>query len=352
MRLGGFGIDRLDPRWGLNTGGELRRGRCVPLGSTVLREERGYYVRGADSFAPAHRRLLRRPGTFRTDVAVDALVEARRLMDLRGAPITADEVDDAVAYFTGVTPLRYATTDGVADQAATEVLAGLGENYVDRNLAALRAAMTPESATEAYESLVDIDRLTLVVVGDADPVGRPVARAEVPRIWRSPSLPGCELPAQGRQRPLHGRLRFLDLGLVGRQITTGQRLIGLGEGLLRLVESLRGDRVVRLTGGGRRGLGSVAALAEQLTPTHRRPRPAPAAGGIADADLLAEADDDEPERGIRPGAALPLGVDGGDVEQAAADGQGQRVAERSASRHLDSGTGATDRRPSRWSSWR
>jgi predicted Zn-dependent peptidase len=97
-------------------------------------------------------------------------------MDLRGTPITADEVDEAVAYFTGVTPLRYATADGVADQAATEVLAGLGESYVDRNLAALRAT-TADSATDAYESLVDIDRLTLVVVGDADQLADPLRAA-------------------------------------------------------------------------------------------------------------------------------------------------------------------------------
>ena len=40
-------------------------------------------------------------------------------------PFTDREVDEAVAFFTGVSPLRYATADGVADQAATQVLAGL-----------------------------------------------------------------------------------------------------------------------------------------------------------------------------------------------------------------------------------
>ena len=61
------------------------------------------------------------------------------------------------------------------------MLAGLGEKYVDRNLAALRAT-TPESATEAYESLVDIDRLTLVVVGDADRLADPLRAAGYPDL--------------------------------------------------------------------------------------------------------------------------------------------------------------------------
>jgi zinc protease len=47
---------------------------------------------------------------------------------------------------------------------------------VDRSLAALRA-VTPESATAAYDSLVDLDKLTLVVVGDADRLAEPLRAA-------------------------------------------------------------------------------------------------------------------------------------------------------------------------------
>jgi zinc protease len=150
--------------------------------NAVLREEKGYTYGVRMQFSPLRRGgSYAVQGSFRTDVAIDALVEVRRLMDLHGAPITADEVDDAMAYFTGVTPLRYATADGVADQAATEVLADLGESYVDRNLAALRAT-TPESATEAYESLVDIEGLTLVVVGDADRLADPLRAIGYPDL--------------------------------------------------------------------------------------------------------------------------------------------------------------------------
>ena len=91
--------------------------------------------------------------------------------DLR--PFTATAVADAVTYTTGISPLRYATADGVADQAAVNRLVGLGDDYVTRNLAELRE-VTPESATAAYRSLVDVDALTLVVVGDADVIAGPL----------------------------------------------------------------------------------------------------------------------------------------------------------------------------------
>ena len=104
----------------------------------------------------------------------------RELVDVAGRPFTAAEVEDAVAYFVGVSPLRYATADGVADQAATQVLAGLPDDYVDRSLALLRD-VTPESATEAYASLVRVDELSLVVVGDAATHRRPAARRRLRR---------------------------------------------------------------------------------------------------------------------------------------------------------------------------
>ena len=202
VRLGGFGIDRLDPRWAaISVASYAVGGAFLSRLNAVLREERGYTYGVRMRFspcAPAAPTPSRDPSAPMSQSMHSS--RARRLMDLRGAPITADEVDDAVAYFTGVTPLRYATADGVADQAATEVLAGLGENYVDRNLAALRAT-DAGSATEAYESLVDIDRLTLVVVGDADRLADPLRAAGYPgsgghlASWLRATGPGPSAPA-------------------------------------------------------------------------------------------------------------------------------------------------------------
>jgi predicted Zn-dependent peptidase len=120
-------------------------------------------------------------GSFRTDVAAAALEEAQQLLRVDDRPFTTVEVTQAQTYFTGVSPLRYATADGVADQAATQRLLRLRDDYVDANLAAL-AAVTPESATAAYRSLVDPDDLTLVLVGDAAVLADPVRALGYPDL--------------------------------------------------------------------------------------------------------------------------------------------------------------------------
>jgi len=178
IRLGGFGIDRWDPRWaGITVASYAVGGAFLSRLNSVLREDRGYTYGVRMQFSPLRTGgWYAVQGSFRTEVAVDALVEARRLLDIRNRPITADEVEDAVNFFTGVTPLRYAAADGVADQAGTQVLADLGDDYVDRSLAALRAT-TAQTATAAYQSIVDLDGLTLVVVGDAQRLAEPLRKA-------------------------------------------------------------------------------------------------------------------------------------------------------------------------------
>ena len=175
VRLGGFGIDRLDPRWSdISVASYAMGGAFLSRLNAVLREDKGYTYGVRMNFGPLRNGgSFAVQGSFRTEVVVDALSLTRDLIDVAGAPITAREVDEAVAFFTGVSPLRYATADGVADQATTQVLADLGDDYVDRSLALLRS-VTPESATAAYRSLVDLDNLTLVVVGDAATIADPL----------------------------------------------------------------------------------------------------------------------------------------------------------------------------------
>ncbi|HET9646852.1 MAG TPA: pitrilysin family protein [Microlunatus sp.] len=178
VRLGGFGVDRSSPQWAaISVASYAMGGAFLSRLNAVLREEKGYTYGVRFGFSP-----LRAGGTyalqgsFRTEVVADALVTARELLDLSGTPITAAEVTDAITYFVGVSPLRYATADGVADQAASQVLNELGDDWVDRNLAAV-AAVTPETATIAYEELVHLDDLTLVVVGDAEKLAEPLRAA-------------------------------------------------------------------------------------------------------------------------------------------------------------------------------
>ena len=175
IRYGAFGIDRLDPRWSdITVAGYAMGGAFLSRLNAVLREDKGYTYGVRMNFTPLHSGgSFSVQGSFRTEVVVDALAITRELIDVGTRPFTDREVGEAVAFLTGVSPLRYATADGVADQAATQVLAGLGEDYVDRSLALLRS-VTPDSATAAYQSLVHPDELTLVVVGDAERIAEPL----------------------------------------------------------------------------------------------------------------------------------------------------------------------------------
>ncbi|MBA3529855.1 MAG: insulinase family protein [Propionibacteriaceae bacterium] len=181
VRLGGYAIDRRDPRWAdITVASYAMGGAFLSRLNAVLREEKGYTYGVRMQFSPLRTGgSFAVQGSFRTEVVNDALVRARDLLGITRQPFTQREVAEAVAFFAGVSPLRYATADGVAEQAATQVLAGLDEDYVDANIAALRA-VTPASATEAYESLVKPDELSLVVVGDAATIKDPLHASGFP----------------------------------------------------------------------------------------------------------------------------------------------------------------------------
>ena len=175
IRYGSYGIDRLDPRWSaISIASYAMGGAFLSRLNAILREEKGYTYGVRMNFGPLRTGgSFAVQGSFRTGVVADALAITRELINVEDAPFTGQEVDDAVAFFTGVSPLRYATAEGVADQAATQVLAGLPDDYVDRSLALLRS-VTPDDATEAYRSIVHPDELSLVVVGDADRLADPI----------------------------------------------------------------------------------------------------------------------------------------------------------------------------------
>ncbi|QGN32221.1 pitrilysin family protein [Microlunatus sp. Gsoil 973] len=178
LQLGGFGIDRTDPRWAdISVASYIMGGAFLSRLNGVLREQLGYTYGVRMGFQP-----LRSGGTFavsgsfRTEVIGDALTRARTLLSISEQPFTQQEVSDAVTYFTGVSPLRYATADGVVDQAAIQALALLPDDYLDQRLAKLRD-VTPQSAGEAYRSLVDPEQLTLAIAGDADKITGPLTEA-------------------------------------------------------------------------------------------------------------------------------------------------------------------------------
>jgi predicted Zn-dependent peptidase len=175
LRLGAYAVDRNDPRWAdLTVAGYAMGGAFLSRLNKVLREERGYTYGVRLGFTPLRSGgSYAVQGSFRTEVLADAVREARELLDVSTKPFDAAEVADAVAYYLGTSPLRFATADGVAAQAATQLLAGLPTDYLDQSLADLQG-VTSESATSAYAGVVDPAAASLVVVGDADPQAEPL----------------------------------------------------------------------------------------------------------------------------------------------------------------------------------
>lgn len=178
VRFGGFGIDRTDARWApIKVASFAMGGAFLSRLNAVLREEKGYTYGVALAFSPMRvGGSFAVQGSFRTDVVADALRESLALLDVTERPFTAEEVDNAVRFVAGVSPLRYATADGIADQAASQVMNRLPDDYIDQTLADQRA-VTPEAATAAYTSLVHPDELSLIVVGDAATIAEPLRAA-------------------------------------------------------------------------------------------------------------------------------------------------------------------------------
>lgn len=178
VRLAGYGPDRLDLLWApFQVAAYAVGGGFLSRLNARLREDLGWTY--GVHLSPAPRRSGGSwvvAGSFRTEVVADAVVEAHRLLGIADAPITDQEVQQAVSAYTGTAPLRYATAEGVADQQAANVLNGTPTDHVTHWLAALRE-VTPDDATAAYARHVDPGALALLVVGDATAIRPGLERA-------------------------------------------------------------------------------------------------------------------------------------------------------------------------------
>lgn len=176
VRLGDFGIDRTDARWAdLQVANVVLGGMFLSRLNRVLREERGYtYGIQLTNQAMRNGGLLSAHGAFRTEVAVEAVNLAAQLLDVAHEPLTADETSKAVRYILGSAPLRYSTAQGVTQALGGLVAAGLSAEFINSQAYAL-SQVTAASATEAFAELLPHNRLSLVIVGNAEELSGPLA---------------------------------------------------------------------------------------------------------------------------------------------------------------------------------
>lgn len=168
LRIAGIGVDRLDPDFAaLQTACVAVGGSFMSRLNRVLREERGYsYGVNLGSVPHKHAGHWTLAGSFRTEVAVAALMEARGLLDLTSAPLTDEEVDNARTQLVGLAPLRYDTPAAVTGQAARLAQVGLDADHVNRHFSNV-AQVTTDRASEAFSRYIGPDEGHIVLVGDA-----------------------------------------------------------------------------------------------------------------------------------------------------------------------------------------
>ena len=113
----------------------------------------------------------------KTDVTGAATREIlSEIARIRAEPATRDEVSLATAYLDGVFPIRYETTQSVAQAIAIARTFDLPDDYFTRYREQVRA-VTAEDVQRAAVAHLDPDQLIVVAVGDADAVRAPLEEA-------------------------------------------------------------------------------------------------------------------------------------------------------------------------------
>lgn len=178
LRIAGIGVDRRDPDWApLQVASVAVGGSFLSRLNKVIREELGYTY-GINLSAQPQKvgGTWTVSANIRTDVAVPAIDETLRLLDLSTTPLEDAEVADAVNQIVGVAPLHYDTAEAIVGQASALAAAGVTPDQVNLHHDALRR-VTAETATAAHQRLVGNGHGHVVVVGDADQLTGPLEAA-------------------------------------------------------------------------------------------------------------------------------------------------------------------------------
>jgi zinc protease len=136
-----------------------------------IREQKGYAYSPRSAATP-----LRQHGFFsvsaavRNDVVAASLTEIFYEMDrMRSLPVTAEELESARNYLTGVFSLGVATQDGLLSQLSTQYLDCLPEDYLEAYRERIRA-LTAEDVLLAARRHFDSANAQIVLVGDREQI--------------------------------------------------------------------------------------------------------------------------------------------------------------------------------------
>jgi zinc protease len=102
----------------------------------------------------------------------EILIEIGKMREER---VSADELSLATAYLDGVFPIRYETTNAVAQAIAIAQVYGLGDDYYSRYRERIRA-ITADDVLRAAQTFLHPDQLLVLAVGDASAIREPMER--------------------------------------------------------------------------------------------------------------------------------------------------------------------------------
>jgi predicted Zn-dependent peptidase len=166
--LGNLGITRRDPDWyRVVLANSIYGGAFHSRLVLNIREQKGY------TYSPrSGNNALREYGYFtvhaavRNDVVAATLTEIFYEMDrMRSLPVTAEELESARNYLSGVFSLGVATQDGVLGQLSTVYLERLPEDYLETYRARIHE-LTAADIIAAARRHFDSKNSEIVIVGD------------------------------------------------------------------------------------------------------------------------------------------------------------------------------------------
>jgi predicted Zn-dependent peptidase len=170
IRIGKRGLPRRIPDFhAVSIMGAILGGLSDSRLNRKLREEKGYtYGAGAGY------ELRRAAGPFaaraavNTDATVPALEDAlAELLRMRDEPVTEAELKTARDYLVGVFPLRFETAGAVVGALSGLVVHDLPDDELATYRPRIEAVGTDDVAAAARRHL-DVERMAIVLVGDAD----------------------------------------------------------------------------------------------------------------------------------------------------------------------------------------
>lgn len=132
-----------------------------------IREDKGYTYSPNSAVSAEYRAAYwRQNADITTDATGPALVEImKEIRGLQDAAPPQAELDGVKNYMNGIYVIGLASRQGMAGQLAFANLHGLGLNYLE-NYVSLVQRLTPETVQSAAKNHLDIEEMSLVVVGD------------------------------------------------------------------------------------------------------------------------------------------------------------------------------------------